>query len=157
MVFPHSTSPYTNSLSRRHLSHGFLLETHVLGSLVCTAGLFEKHKLMFSFQMAIKILEGESLLNHSQLDFFLKGNLSLEKSKRRKPFDWFPDQGWEDVIRLAEISAHKEDGEEETGGAAKLKEIVNDIEKNESAWENYYNLEVFDTSAHLLLFISANQ
>lgn len=97
---------------------------------------------MFSFQMAIKILEGESLLNHSQLDFFLKGNLSLEKSKRKKPFDWFPDQGWEDVIRLAEISAEKEDGEGENQGNATLKGIVDDIEKNKGAWENYYNLEV---------------
>jgi dynein heavy chain len=42
--------------------------------------------------MAIKILEGEEDLDHNLLDFFLKGNLSLEKSTRQKPFDWFPDQ-----------------------------------------------------------------
>ena len=55
-------------------------------------GLFEKHKLMFSFQMTIKILEGDGDLDHQLLDFFLKGNLSLEKSTRAKPFEWFPDQ-----------------------------------------------------------------
>lgn len=31
----------------------------------------------------------------------LKGNLSLEKSKRKKPYNWLPDQSWEDCIRLA--------------------------------------------------------
>ena len=48
-------------------------------------GLFERHKLMLSFQMTIKIQEGEGRLNREQLDFFLKGNLSLEKSERKSP------------------------------------------------------------------------
>lgn len=86
-------------------------------------GLFERHKLMFSFQasphqgtwpqlipwyaspsmclptlscarmqMAIKILQAEGAVDNTQLDFFLKGNLSLEKSQHRKPFAWIPDQ-----------------------------------------------------------------
>ena len=63
-------------------------------------GLFEKHKLMLSFQMTIKIEDGEGLLNREHLDFFLKGNLSLEKSTRKKPHEWWPDQGWEDIMRL---------------------------------------------------------
>lgn len=59
-------------------------------------GLFETHKLMFSFQMAIKILEAQGGMDADFLDFFLKGNLSLEKSQRKKPCAWFPDQ-----VRLA--------------------------------------------------------
>jgi dynein heavy chain len=55
-------------------------------------GLFETHKLMFSFQMTIKVLEGEGELDHNMLDFFLKGNLSLEKSTRPRPHEFFPDQ-----------------------------------------------------------------
>lgn len=31
----------------------------------------------------------------------LKGNIALEKSKRKKPFTWLPDQTWEDCVRLA--------------------------------------------------------
>ena len=66
-------------------------------------GLFERHKLMLSFQMTIKIQEGEGRLNREQLDFFLKGNLSLEKSERKKPHDWWPDQGWEDIMALINL------------------------------------------------------
>ena len=32
-----------------------------------------------------------------------KGNLSLEKSSCKKPCDWLQDQGWEDIVKLAEL------------------------------------------------------
>ena len=47
--------------------------------LTVPLGLFEVHKLLFSFQMTIKIQEVESSLNREELDFFIKGNISLEK------------------------------------------------------------------------------
>ena len=94
-------------------------------------GLFERHKLMFSFQLAIKILEGEGELNHELLDFFLKGNLSLEKSSRKKPADWIPDQGWEDMIRLT----HTHDQN------SPLRTLADDIEKAHPEWRVWYDLD----------------
>lgn len=41
-------------------------------------GLFEKHKLLLSFQMTVRVMEGEGKLDQSQLDFFLKGNDEVE-------------------------------------------------------------------------------
>ena len=43
-------------------------------------------------QMTQKILEAEGEGDPEQLDFFLKGNLALEKNARRKPHAWLPDQ-----------------------------------------------------------------
>ena len=43
-------------------------------------------------QMTQKILEAEGEGDPLQLDFFLKGNLALEKNSRRKPHSWLPDQ-----------------------------------------------------------------
>lgn len=43
-------------------------------------------------QMTQKILEAEGEGDPEQLDFFLKGNLALEKNARRKPHTWLPDQ-----------------------------------------------------------------
>ena len=55
--------------------------------------------------MTIKIQEVEKHLKHEELDFFIKRNISsLQKSSRIKPYNWLPDQGWEDVIKLSEIS-----------------------------------------------------
>lgn len=90
----------------------------------CT-GLFERHKLLFSFQMTIKILEADGKLNPEELDFFLKGNISLEKSSRTKPFPWFPDQGWEDIQRLMTVTPEA------------FSSLADDIERNGQAWKEW--------------------
>uniref|UniRef100_A0A8C4N1H9 Dynein heavy chain 10, axonemal n=1 Tax=Eptatretus burgeri TaxID=7764 RepID=A0A8C4N1H9_EPTBU len=69
----------------------------------CT-GIFENHKLLFSFNMTLKIEQAEERVSWGELDFFIKGNMSLEKSAKAKPCEWLPDQAWEDVLRLAEVS-----------------------------------------------------
>lgn len=79
-------------------------------------GLFERHKLMFSFQMTLKLLEASRPLDPDLLDFFLKGNLSLEKHRRRKPHEWLPEQGWQDLMRLMEMVADKQGPDGGCGG-----------------------------------------
>ncbi len=54
--------------------------TKLIGGLPCVV------------QMTQKILEAEGEGDSVQLDFFLKGNLALEKNSRRKPHSWLPDQ-----------------------------------------------------------------
>ena len=100
---------------RKRLKNIMSYTTYFVYVSVCR-GLFEKHKLMLSFQMTIKIEDGEGALNVEQLDFFLKGNLSLEKSARAKPHEWWPDQGWEDVVRLTELGASGDAGASGDGG-----------------------------------------
>jgi len=51
-------------------------------------GIFEKHKLMFSFQMTTMIMDGDGDLNKVELDFFLKGNTSLDAVPRENPYPW---------------------------------------------------------------------
>ena len=87
------------------------------------AGLFEKHKLLFSFAMTMKIQEVEGVLEKQELDFFIKGNLSLEKSAHRKPFEWLPEQGWEDLIKLQEVCP------------AEFGSLADDVERNEKMWK----------------------
>jgi len=108
--------------------------TYDVYSYTCL-GLFERHKLMFSFQMAIKLQDADGMLNHEYLDFFLKGNLSLEKSERKKPFGWLPEQGWEDVQRLITLSPPA--GKEEFVLAG----LATSIEKNEEQWRAFYDSE----------------
>jgi dynein heavy chain len=55
------------------------------------SGIFEKHKLLFSFQIAIKLEHSEEKLSQAKIDFFIKGNVSLEKSLEEKPEEWIPD------------------------------------------------------------------
>uniref|UniRef100_A0A1X7UR28 AAA+ ATPase domain-containing protein n=1 Tax=Amphimedon queenslandica TaxID=400682 RepID=A0A1X7UR28_AMPQE len=128
-VFNYSLS---HSLPDSHLPKRLknIIDTLTLNvyNYACT-GLFEVHKLLFSFQMTIRIQEEEEGLNRDQLDFFIKGNISLEKSTRRKPYDWLPDQGWEDVIKLTTL-------DKDVFGT-----LADDLEKNEKTWKQWFDLD----------------
>ena len=47
----------------------------VFGYRYTCRGLFERHKLLFSFQMCAKILEAAGKLNMDEYNFFLKGGV----------------------------------------------------------------------------------
>lgn len=94
----------------------------------CT-GLFESHKLLFSFNMTIKIEQAEGRVPQEELEFFIKGNLSLEKSQRKKPCDWLANQGWEDIVKLAELFPEQ------------FSSLPDDIEKHPTEWQSWYDLD----------------
>ncbi|KPJ14719.1 Dynein heavy chain 10, axonemal [Papilio machaon] len=66
----------------------------------CT-GIFERHKLLYSFQMNIKLEQNEGNVSQAQLDFFIKGNVALEKAATVCPATWIPSQGWQDIMKLS--------------------------------------------------------
>jgi dynein heavy chain len=43
------------------------------------------------------IMDGEGELNKIELDFFLKGNTSLEAAAKSNPFVWLSNNGWKDL------------------------------------------------------------
>ena len=91
-------------------------------------GIFETHKLMFSFQMTIMILDGDNKLNRVELDFFLKGNTQLEQAGGRKPYDWIQDSGWKDLQKLVEIGPEYQN-------------LLTHLEEHEKEWKEWYELE----------------
>lgn len=91
-------------------------------------GIFEKHKLMYSFQMVTMIMDGANELNRPELDFFLKGNTSLDAVERKKPGPWISDNGWKDMQKLETL------GEEWTG-------FVDNLVKNKDTFKEWYDLE----------------
>jgi dynein heavy chain len=60
-------------------------------------------------------MDGDSELNKTELDFFLKGNTSLEQVSRSNPYKWLSNNGWKDMQRLVTI------GES-------FKQIIDDVE-----------------------------
>ncbi|NWU42756.1 DYH10 protein, partial [Hylia prasina] len=112
----------------RNIMDTLTLNTYNYG---CT-GLFEKHKLLFSFDMTVKIEQAEGRVPQEEFEFFLKGNISLEKSARKKPFPWLPDQGWEDLIRLSELFPEK------------FESLPDDVEENPDVWKNWYDTDALE-------------
>ncbi|XP_076804944.1 dynein axonemal heavy chain 10-like [Clavelina lepadiformis] len=115
-----------DSILNKRLTNIIDTLTHNIYNYACT-GLFEKHKLLFSFQMTIKLEQDQGNIVQEELDFFYKGNIALEKSSRRKPHDWMPDQGWQDVIELAKILP-------DVFGS-----LPDDVERNEKSWKAWYD------------------
>lgn len=78
----------------------FIIEklTALFYEFVCM-GIFEAHKLVFSFQMTTMIMNGENELVRKELDFFLKGNTSLDEVERN-PIKWLGDASWKDAVML---------------------------------------------------------
>jgi dynein heavy chain len=62
-------------------------------------GIFEAHKLVFAFQMTTMIMNGELELVRHELDFFLKGNTSLEEVDKC-PIAWLSEASWKDAHKL---------------------------------------------------------
>ena len=97
----------------------------------CT-GIFEKHKLMFSFQMTCMIMSGNGELNKECLDFFLKGDTSLEGVSEECPVQWLVPSGWKDLVCL--------------GGYSEVyAELLKSFKMNSQVWKDWYDLESPET------------
>lgn len=99
----------------------------------CT-GIFERHKLLFSFQMAIKLEQSEDRVSQAQLDFFIKGNVSLEKPTQANPSTWISTQGWHDIMKLSTDF-------QETFAA-----LPDHISRNMEAWQKWADSDTPESS-----------
>ena len=91
-------------------------------------GIFETHKLMFSLQMTLRIMDGEGTLDMNQVDIFLKGNLSLDKCKDKQPGEWISDAGWHDMQRL-------------TAEVESCANLIPDLKAAIGQWKEWYDLD----------------
>ncbi|XP_039087571.1 dynein heavy chain 2, axonemal [Hyaena hyaena] len=68
--------------------------------------LFERHKLLFSFQMCAKILETSGKLNMDEYNFFLRGGLVLDREGQMdNPCPgWLADAYWDNITELDKLT-----------------------------------------------------
>ncbi|KAL0220777.1 hypothetical protein RCL1_000631 [Eukaryota sp. TZLM3-RCL] len=106
-----------------------IVQYHTLSVYKFTCrGLFEKHKLLFSFQMCIKILMSEKKIENDEYQFLLRGGFVLDPSKQvPNPFpNWIPQNYWDNITELEKLSS--------------FRGIVSSIEDNEKLWHHWYTL-----------------
>jgi len=66
--------------------------------------LFEHHKLLFSFQMCVKIMEASGKINREEYQFFLKGGVVLDRENQMdNPCAWLSDQLWDNITELSKL------------------------------------------------------
>jgi dynein heavy chain len=78
--------------------------------------------------MVTMIMDGDNTLDHVELDFFLKGNTSLDTIEAKKPYKWMSDNGWKDMQKLDIINPTWEG-------------FIESINDNAAAWKDFYDQE----------------
>ena len=72
-----------------------------------TIGIFEQHRLAYSFHLTSMIMDKSNDLDKVALDFFLKGDASLnDQTCERRPFSlhWMKERGWKELCLMATSS-----------------------------------------------------
>mmetsp|Transcript_2911 Transcript_2911/g.5238 ORF Transcript_2911/g.5238 Transcript_2911/m.5238 type:complete len:1085 (+) Transcript_2911:1-3255(+) len=127
LLFDHSiaSSDKAAALARR-ISNIVDFLTYCTWTYV-TRGLFEKHRVLFSLLLALKIqLAERNTISHSDFNAFLKGGASLDiKDVRKKPHTWLPDQAWLNVVSLQ--------------GREPFEDLPDSIFQNEGPWKAWYD------------------
>jgi dynein heavy chain len=85
------------------------LYNHFIYSLyknICRS-LLEKDKLLFSFVLTIRILQGKNELDDAEWLFFLTGGVSLDNKHENPAEDWLATKLWNEICLLDDIPAFK--------------------------------------------------
>lgn len=107
----------------RNLSDCF---TAMLYKNVCRS-LFEKHKLLFSFLLSVKIMQGEERIDGEELRFFLQGATRLdlvEPNPIANGEGWLTDKTWGEIIAAGNLAA--------------MSGFTENFKSNLSAWESVF-------------------
>ena len=68
-------------------------------------------------------------MHQDELEFFIKGNVSLEPAERSKPFSWLPDECWKHMSLLAEQFPEK------------FGTLLDDFAEHEYKWKRWYDAD----------------
>ena len=78
--------------------------TFAVYRFTCRA-LFERHKLLFSFHMCVRIQENAGKLNMDEYSFFLRGGIVLDKENQldNPCSQWLPETAWDNISELEKL------------------------------------------------------
>mmetsp|Transcript_6953 Transcript_6953/g.8584 ORF Transcript_6953/g.8584 Transcript_6953/m.8584 type:complete len:2263 (-) Transcript_6953:99-6887(-) len=68
-------------------------------------GLFERHKILFSFQLCFKILEKDGSVNKEEFDFFCRGGVVADRANQQPAPAWLNPETWDNVSELNSITS----------------------------------------------------
>lgn len=90
-------------------------------------GLFERHKLLFSFHMNAKILEAANKLNIQEYSFFLRGGQVLDRSLQvpNPAAEWISARAWDNITELDRT-------------LPKFQGLANSMEQRVREWHQWY-------------------
>lgn len=98
--------------------------TYYLYTNVCRS-LFEKHKLLFSFLLTVRILQGDNMIDSSEYGFLISGKTMKTETINNPAPDWLDGRMWSEFLSLSTLSMFE-------GLAA-------DVVRSISSWREIYD------------------
>ncbi|PNF31267.1 hypothetical protein B7P43_G12658 [Cryptotermes secundus] len=90
--------------------------------------LYERHKILFTLMLAMKIDCHKGLISHDEFSAFIKGGASLDlNAVEPKPFRWILDITWLNLVEISKLST--------------FSDVLTKIEQNEKDWRVWYEKE----------------
>ncbi|EFN74153.1 Dynein heavy chain 7, axonemal [Camponotus floridanus] len=109
--------------------------TRNLHSSVCRS-LFEKHKLLYSFLLCVKILMDARQTTQEEVKFFVSSETEDCDIVPEEPApEWLSADKWKQICKLNDM-------------VPELHELANDFQSNGAAWQKYFNAIPFQS--HLM-------
>ncbi|VDM31178.1 unnamed protein product [Hydatigera taeniaeformis] len=111
----------------KRLDNIMTLLTDVVYSYGCTS-FFERHKLLFSFQISLKLQLEAGYVSQAEVDFFIKGDASIGMETGTCPIPWLTDAQWRAVRCLEEILPSTFSG------------LSKSLTNNQKQWKQWFSL-----------------
>merc|ERR1711871_414803 len=94
-----------------------------------TRGVFERHKLLYTLLLALKIQLKAGEVKSDEFNMLMKGGAALDlKGQKRKPGDWLPDNSWLHLCQLGYTFPV-------------FKGVTSTILGNADGWKEWYDYE----------------
>ncbi|TGZ71294.1 hypothetical protein CRM22_002727 [Opisthorchis felineus] len=92
-AMPHSSLPKRLSNIKNALTYA----TYCYGCM----GVFEEHKMLLSFELALRLQQDENMIRLKELAFLVRGNVALSDHLHPQPHAWIPDTVWRDLVYMS--------------------------------------------------------
>lgn len=90
--------------------------------------LYERHKVLFTLMLAMKIDCHRGIISHAEFMVFIKGGASLDlNAVQPKPFRWILDITWLNLVEINKLAV--------------FSDVLTRIEQNEREWRVWYEKE----------------
>ncbi|XP_024377701.2 uncharacterized protein [Physcomitrium patens] len=124
--------------------------TYSLYINVCRS-LFEKHKLMFSLILCIKILQGDKLIDGQEWRFLLQGGTSTAFTDPNPDPSWINEKVWMEFLNLGKLPAFKGVGQHVSQNLAHYKKIFDSSDPHRDPLAGKWNTKL--SSFQKMLFL----
>ena len=117
----------TSAVLEQRLSNLNDYFTYALYKAICRS-LFEKDKLLFSFLLNVRLMQGKGQVDFEEWRFLLTGGIGIDKQYPPIPDAWISEKVWSEICRVSELNSFNGLADNFKNDLARWKQIYENFE-----------------------------